>query len=393
MIPARYPLAYCTNVHPTPDLSALLENLRQYSGPIRRAAGGDQPLGVGLWFAEDLVRELKPQSRRDELRQRLESERLVLFTVNAFPQHNFHQAVVKRAVYQPDWSQSARLDYTLAVAELLDDLLPAGAEGSISTVPLGWGDDKDPEFLNACSRNLQEVARVLARLEAERGRLLYLCIEPEPGCRLSTIAQTVSFFCEHLFAGPQRALNQRHIRVCYDICHAAVMFETQASAVALLESADIEIGKVQISSAVAGGWGAGDEQERASVLTALAQFDEPRYLHQTSARAAAADSAAFWDDLGSARKSLATWPQADLRVHFHVPIYAARLGVLAGTQPEISACWAALSRLPSSRRPRHFEIETYAWTVLPAAHRPGSLVDGIAEELRWMQQWIQHPND
>ena len=33
----------------------------------------------------------------------------------------------------------------------------------------------------------------------------------------------------------------------------------------------------------------------------------------------------------------------------------------------------------------HFEVETYAWNVLPEEHRSiaGDLASGIAEEMRW----------
>jgi hypothetical protein len=33
----------------------------------------------------------------------------------------------------------------------------------------------------------------------------------------------------------------------------------------------------------------------------------------------------------------------------------------------------------------HFEVETYAWGVLPEALRKRRLADGIADELRWLE--------
>ena len=33
---------------------------------------------------------------------------------------------------------------------------------------------------------------------------------------------------------------------------------------------------------------------------------------------------------------------------------------------------------------RHFEVETYAWGVLPPHLQPPSLAEGIAAEMRWV---------
>ena len=35
---------------------------------------------------------------------------------------------------------------------------------------------------------------------------------------------------------------------------------------------------------------------------------------------------------------------------------------------------------------RHFEVETYAWGVLPAELRQPDLAAGIADEMRWLAQ-------
>jgi hypothetical protein len=50
------------------------------------------------------------------------------------------------------------------------------------------------------------------------------------------------------------------------------------------------------------------------------------------------------------------------------------------TQPDIGECLAALGE-----DTRHFEVETYAWSVLPRALQTADLADGIAQELRWLR--------
>ena len=36
----------------------------------------------------------------------------------------------------------------------------------------------------------------------------------------------------------------------------------------------------------------------------------------------------------------------------------------------------------------HWEVETYAWGVLPDKMKQGTLADGIADELRWLLQSV-----
>ena len=36
----------------------------------------------------------------------------------------------------------------------------------------------------------------------------------------------------------------------------------------------------------------------------------------------------------------------------------------------------------------HFEVETYAWSVLPESLQVGQLSDGIAREMRWFAELL-----
>jgi hypothetical protein len=63
-----------------------------------------------------------------------------------------------------------------------------------------------------------------------------------------------------------------------------------------------------------------------------------------------------------------------------VPIFVERFGRLETTQSEIGSCLDACRRFSDVQ---HFEVETYAWSVLPESYRPAKLADGIAAEMRW----------
>src|SRR5207244_10977693 len=131
------PLSFCTNVHPGRSVAEVEEGLNRYTVAVAKAFG--RPLSAGLWLARPVVNELLASETAlmrfaDGLRRR----NLTCHTLNAFPYGAFHGARVKEQVYLPDWSQPQRLEYTLQCAKVLAALLPAGGEGSISTVPLGF---------------------------------------------------------------------------------------------------------------------------------------------------------------------------------------------------------------------------------------------------------------
>ncbi|HEY2908657.1 MAG TPA: metabolite traffic protein EboE, partial [Gemmataceae bacterium] len=318
------PLGYCTNVHPGQPVAAVLAGLDRYAVPVMQAIG--RPLAAGLWLARPVVDELLavPQGVA-EFAAALADRRLTCHTLNAFPYGDFHANRVKENVYLPDWLQAERLTYTCECAALLAALLPDGADGSISTLPLGFKPFEHPAgFLEACIRNLIACAAWLDRVRSETGRTIRLAIEPEPFCLLETTPETIAFF-EKLWkaAGVDENRVREHIGVCYDVCHQAVEFEDAAEAVQSLDRAGIRINKVQISCAVQLD-NPGDNRDG---LAALRRYAEPRYLHQTFAKKADGTVLKAGDLTDSLLDSPGELADAECwRVHFHVPVDADKLG-------------------------------------------------------------------
>lgn len=376
-------IGYCTNVHAGADLDATRANLAEHALAVKRSISPDRPFGVGLWLSSAAVGELLARQEVAEFAAWLADVGLVPFTLNGFPYCDFHQEAVKHEVYRPTWYERARLDYTLGLIDILDGLLPEGVEGSISTLPIQWGTPRPTvDQLATVGTNLLAVVQRLSRLEAERGRLIYLAIEPEPGCVLQRSDDVVRFFQEFLLQQGNERQVRRHLRVCHDICHAAVMFEEQVEALRRYQAAGIGIGKVQVSSAVILPLDRIQPGDREAATDQLRGFAEDRYLHQTTVRRSSDEAPLFYDDLPNALQSMdsATALHGEWRVHFHVPIYLERFGLLETSRPQILQCLKATRDLPDLR---HFEVETYAWSVLPEALRQPRLADGIAEELRW----------
>ncbi len=383
---------YCTNVHAGTDLESAKANLKSFATPVRELVCPCAPLPVGLWLAENAAATLRQPGEIERFRDWLAENSFLPYTLNGFPQGDFHQSVVKHDVYSPTWLDRRRLDYTVNLARGLDQLLPPGLPGSISTLPLGWPSLAwgKPDF-EAAAANFHRLAQELNALSQSSGRELVVAIEPEPGCVLNTAAEVCEFFSKYLLGGENEALVRRHITVCHDVCHSGVMFESQTAALQSYLDLGIRIGKVQVSSAVHVPW---DEAQTIDQHNAIANqlrtFNEPKYLHQTT-RSQNAQLAEIVEDLPIAIDS---WLQPEdvrisepWRVHFHVPIFVDRFDALGTTQADILKATSFLEKQKESTIDGapwflgHYEVETYAWPVLPASLATENLSAGIAKEL------------
>ena len=365
-------VGYCTNVHAGNSLEETLQNLERYAVAVARSLGNDR-LGIGLWLPERTAREVIENEGARRLRDRLDAMGLHVFTLNGFPQGNFHAEVVKHAVYEPQWNTAERFEYTMHLAGILADLLPDDLqEGSISTLPLGWR--AGFKGLDEAVNRLTAAAEELERLEERTGRLIHVDLEPEPGCVLDTAGDVIELF-ERL---PEST--RRHLRVCHDVCHSAVMFEPQQAAIEAYHSAGISVGKIQVSACPELDFDGLEEDQRAEAMAQLRSFVEPKYLHQTTVRNTGGESS-FHQDLPEALE--AHGPSGRWRVHFHVPVFAKSLGLIDTTQDQIKACFDAFGGdLPM------LEVETYAWGVLPGGLFKEDLAGGIAEELRFTRNLL-----
>ena len=214
----------------------------------------------------------------------------------------------------------------------------------------------------------------------------------------------VEFFEHYLFSGPDRAIARRTLTVCHDMCHSAVMFESQTASLQLYRDAGIRIGKAQVSSAVHVPWDScvGQADRQAALAAQLSTLDEPKYLHQTSQQSGAGGLQWLQADLPLAlAKHLhtgdaltPTFPTQPWLVHFHVPIFVESFGHLQTTQADVAQ---ATEFLQTHQRDcvggsdwftGHFEVETYAWPVLPAELAVDDLVNGIARELQYFNQLL-----
>lgn len=351
-------LSYGTNVHPAQDLPGVLAQLDRYAEPVRRHLGADR-LGLGLWLAADVAHGLAadPDAVR-RLRAELDARGLQVSTLNAFPYRGFHDTVVKQAVYHPRWTDPARLRFTADCARVLAALLPDEADyGSISTLPLGW---RQP-WSDADSATSTVALAALVRELRALGRPIRLAVEPEPGCVLDTVEDAVRWLADRV--------DPRYVGLCLDTCHLAVSFADPRCALEQITAAGLAVVKVQASAALHVA-----DPSSAPARRALAEFTEPRYLHQV--RELRPDGTVLAADDLPATELPAHGPW---RVHYHVPLHWTPKPD-EPVRPTTDVLRAVLEVVDCE----HVEVETYTWNVLPATQRPGTdteLVAGIAAEL------------
>lgn len=357
------PVTYCTNIHPGESFGEICQGLWDHAPAVAAAVCPDRPFPVGLRLSGRASLECDAEAART-FAEALAARNLAVRTINGFPYGRFHDVPVKEAVYRPDWRDPERAAYALRLARLLAGWLPEGGTGAISTVPLGFRQGFPDADLPAANKALRGVLAALAALHEETGRRIRLAVEAEPGCRIETTAEMAAFF--EAVDAPLK--HMAHLCVCYDCCHQALQYEDPAESLALLAGRGIEVGQVQVSSALH--LDGGD-------LTQLARFAEPVYLHQAVARLQGGELVRF-DDLPQALAARLSGVES-WRVHFHMPIFVESLPQCATTQPFLRQA------LPLFHPDTPLEVETYTWSVLPPELTAGGVTQSIIREIAWAE--------
>lgn len=389
-------LTYCTNIHAADGWPAVFATLQRYAPALKARLSPDAPFGVGLRLSARDARELL-DGHLDEFRRFLDREGLYVAIINGFPHGAFHRTAVKADVYAPDWRDAARVAYTSNLIDILAALVPAGVDGGVSTVPLSykpWMRDATTKDWETLTDNVVAIAAKLARLERTRGITIHLDIEPEPDCIIEDTEETLAFFDRWLLergvpllssamslpADEARAALLHHVRVCFDCCHFSVEHERPVTALVRLRDAGIQIGRIQLSSALRVVM-PDNSIEAAQLVDRLRPFADSTYLHQVIRRRE--DAFDHFPDLGDA---LSAGGAGEWRIHFHVPLFTDDYAGLQSTQADVTDVLALAATVNVTR---HLEIETYTWDVLPSDLKI-DLLESIGREYDWVLAHL-HP--
>jgi len=375
-------LGYCTNIHRGETWEETFAGLEQYTLRVKDRVSPDAPYAVGLRLSHQAAVELKQPDTLAAFRDWLAEHDCYLFSINGFPYGKFHGGRVKEQVYVPDWSTDERLEYTNLLFDLLVDLLPPEAEGSVSTLPGSFKKfvedysqvDVMCDKLLACEQHIEE-------LRQRTGRDLHLGLEPEPLGLFETSDETLEFFSRLIDRGVEKGVDEdrvlRNIGVNYDTCHLAVEFEEARDALTKLRRERIRISKLHLSSALR-------LHPTPEALEKLRAFEEGVYLHQVVVKGATPAKLLRYRDLSPALETAADSPETigdEWRVHFHVPLHAEPSEPFLDTREHLLRALDVLAS--DSGICHHLEMETYTWEVLPEAMRSTDVVEQLVKEYLW----------
>jgi hypothetical protein len=380
-------LPYCLNIHRGERLEEVYQAIDQHACAVKTRLAPDTPYPLGLRLASTAAKELAEPDKRQAFADFLKQRNLVSSMINGFPYGAFHDLPVKTSVYLPDWSMHERLEYTARLALILSDILPENGKGSISTLPLAYQNPVPSEQKrNAYVRQIIVLACLLDEIRTEQGKEIVLAIEPEPDCLLEDTHSFIAWFESELLLEGRRWLSstqkrtpeeaemllRRHVGICFDTCHFALAFEEPLNALTRIEQAGITVARIQLSAAI-----------RATVtpqsLEALRSFIEPVYLHQTRIRLPRGKIIHYPDLTAETLADATQHEGAELRTHFHVPLFWNGNEVLGSTHDELTPAFfraAAEKNYP-------MEIETYTFDVLPPELKATSVVENLVKETRW----------
>ena len=390
-------LTYCTNIHAGKNWSEDFAALQQNFPAIKETVSPDAPLGLGLRLSNEASLSLIQDAQRADFKAWLAENDAYVFTMNGFPYGEFHNTVVKEDVHTPDWTTDDRRDYTTRLFHILKDLLPEGMDGGISTSPLSyrhWFNTSDElqTATHTATLNIIAVLKELVHIYQKTGVTMHLDIEPEPDGILETGREFIDWFESELLilgvpemensfnvsAAEAKEMLERHLNLCYDVCHFAIGYENHAEVLNELKEKNIKVGKIQISAALKGNLSVAAEQ-KAAVKTAFSKFNEPTYLHQVVALKQDA-TVLRYRDLPSALEDFDHANVEQWRAHFHVPISIQEIGLLESTQSDIVEVLRLQKENPFTD---HLEVETYTWEVLPEQLKL-PITQSISKELQWV---------
>ena len=387
-------LTYSTLVHPGDTWSEMWDSLNRYVPQVKARVSPKQSFGVSLRLSNSSAQTLSgDRGERERLKEFLSQNDMYLYTVNAFPYGPFKNRIVKKDVYEPDWSTDERATYTMQVADILAEVAAPHVNPSIQSPPLGFkGKVTGPEYVDEFTRLVLRVVAHMVQLEKRTGRTVTLALEPEPACFLETTEEAIDYFKNHLYAAEgvrmlvshtglskseaESAL-RKHLGMVYDICHQAVEYEDIGASLRALADAGIPVFKLQEAAAMR------VPNVTKETVEAMRPFAETVYLTQTVEKRDGKLTrflnledafAAFERDPSGKRE----W-----RTHVHVPVFLDSIGEHFKTTR--FAIEDALKFHKKNKLSPQLEIETYTWDVLPDSMKTGSIVDYVERELDWVK--------
>lgn len=296
-------LSHEIHERPIRDLPAVVEHLDAYAAVRDRLAV--ETLGVSLRLPPALAAALAIDGRsRTRLRAEIEARGLEIVTLSGAPVAGGGDEDPE----MPDWSDPARLEYTLDLARILTDLLPEDAvRGAVTTTGLGLLAGWDDEKRKASARVLSRLSAGLAEVAWHTGRAVRVGFQPEPGFVLDGTDSIVEAFGR---------LDRERLGVCLDLADLACTWQDPVTTLDRLAAAGISVIHARIAAAL-------EAADPVTAAEALRGYVEAGHRHPVTNPAG--------DFVADLPQALADFPPGPWRVRCHVPLHQPPAAPLTAT--------------------------------------------------------------
>ena len=390
----QFDLTYCSNIYSGDTWQEIFLNLKENIPKLSTKLSQNEAFGIGLRLSNNAASELLENNNLLIFEQWLNNNNYYIATINGFVYGDFYKTNIKEKVYQPDWTTIERINFNFKLIEILRRLDATQKDVGFSTSPLGYKFSQDINnkklFNDLVVYHLFSLVKKLIQINQEQGKTIHIDFEPEADCRLENIEDIIDFFEKFLLVDLASKLAQelnisltkaknhilKHIRICYDICHQAVQFEDHIKNFEKLNNYGIEIGKIQLSSALEIRV---QKNKLDNLKKDLNKFRDNIYLHQVVIKKL--DSSFIkYRDVPEALEKFEDINESLWRIHYHLPIFAENYNNFFTTSKEIKTI---INVIKYSSIVSCLEIETYTWEILPEALKL-DLISSIVREYEWI---------
>ena len=371
-------------------LGRAVGELQEYLPSVKQRVSPDVPSAVSLRLSAATVeRLLADESALADLRAFLSAEDLYVVTANAFPYGPFKNRLVMETVFEPDWRDRRRAEYTKGVATILSSIAGDGVSPTIQTAPLGFKPHVTPGVVERFTEHVLKSSPTSSNWRGRRGRRCVWASSPSRSAtwrrrrrRSATSARSCSprprrrGWRRSPVSTRRRRLRRYGATSASSSTSATRLSSSRTSAPASMPSstAEVPIVKLQVAAAMR------VPEVTPEIVEQLGQFTETVYLSQTMERRGDGPIRRFLN----LRDAMTCWEPGEpteWRTHFHVPVFLDDLDGLGTTRFAIAEALAKHRATPLSDQ---VEIETYTWDVLPAQFKTGDIVEYVERELTWV---------
>lgn len=385
----KYIITYCSNIFKNNNGTQLLNSLNKYKKEFKSYKD------ISICVSNNIINELNEKKNLNKILTWKKINKKNIPLINGFVYKNFHQNLIKENIYYPDWTKKERFNFTKNTIFFAQKINKRSKICGISTLPITyklWIKNNTKYNIKKAINFFFEILKILIKIKKYKNILIHIDIEPEPFCLLEDCKDFIYFFKSwilpeleekikiYLNVKKNKAKNviTKHLNLCFDICHSAVMFENQKLSLDLIKKFKIKIGRVQISSAIK------IKKINKHNFNHLNFLNKSPFLHQSLMKLNNLKYIKNNDFKNI--KIINNEIIKEIRIHCHVPIYKKKItNNIYTTQKELKN---SLMNILKYDFTRNLEIETYTYNML--YKKKSNKIKSMIKEYNWLINLIKN---